>query len=857
MRRAVAAVAAVAAIGMGMAGLACADPAADSTRYDLDIPAQDLPASLQALALATHHQLFFRATLAEGKAGQALHGKYTIAEAVQALLAGTGLTFEITASSVVLIRGDETGPVPGKTDVDARSGATARSEPRAGAGATVDAGSAQLADVTVTADRRRESLGDVPVSIAVITPEQLQQTGPLSTYDLVKFTPALQIESGYGNNSTVPRINLRGIGSDDFSPSATPSVGMYVDDVYLNSTLAQGMTLYDVEQMEIMRGPQGTLWGKNTTAGVIGITSKRPSADAEAYGTVTAESYDDRAVEGVVGGPVITDQLYARVSALVDARDGFSRNLVSGEPIGKSDSASGRFQLLWQPTAQFGVLLKYETSHSDFDVLYHDVGYLYGGYDASGYRYLGTSANVAVNPVPVSTTQVDSLTATATWILPRQWTLTSITARVKTNTQLFEDDDGSPIQVENSHGAGAPLQFSEELRLASSERERFTWLAGAYFLHESLPGAYVSYDPTFGPLGSTGVAFEQTTRNGAAFGSVSYRFTDALTGSAGARYTNEHKDLTLSGVDYTAEPDVWWSPAAAVMQRQYLNVIDSIDNGVVTWDTSLKYALGSSMVYGRIATGFRAGVFNTAPLTAAAYSKASPETLTSYELGIKGDYFDRRLRIALDGFYYDYRNLQVYELLGASGVLANGATASVRGIELEISAYLTPAWLVLASGAGIDPRYTHFDNDSVDPSLNPGGRVNLTGLPLEKAAKQTARIATDYTLHARALKVVLETDWRYSSFMKFREWADAPLQPTDPNIDLPLLRASVSQPGYSVGDVSVKVSSNNDRLTLRAFVKNVTNKVYLTNSFALEFNRSAEQMLGDPRVVGASVGVTF
>jgi len=840
-----------------MAGLVRADPPPDVTRFDLNIPAQDLAGGLQALALATHYQLFFRATLAEGKTGRALHGRYTIAEAVETLLSGTGLRFEITASSVVLIHGDELEPAPGKAAADVRSGATPRSESRAVGETGAEANSAQFAEVTVTADRRRESLGQVPVAIAVITPEQLQQTGPLSTYDLVKFTPALQIESGYGNNSTVPRINLRGIGSDDFSPSATPSVGMYVDDIYLNSTLAQGMTLYDLEQMEIMRGPQGTLWGKNTTAGVIGITSKRPSADAEAYGTVTAEGYDGRAIEGVVGGPVIADQLYARVSALVDARDGFSRNLVTGEPIGKSDSASGRFQLLWQPTPEFGLLVKYETSHSDFDVVYHDAGYLRGGYDANGYRYVGSPVTVAVNPVPVSTTQVDSLTATATWNLPRDWTLTSITARVKTDTQLFEDDDGSPAEIENSHGAGAPLQISEELRLASSARDRLTWLAGAYFLHESLPGAYVSYDPTFGQFGSTGIAFEQTTSNGAAFGSVSYGFTEALTGSAGARYTREHKDLTLSGVNYTAEPDAWWSPSASLMQRPYLNLSDSIDNGVVTWDTSLKYAFGSSLLYGRIATGFRAGVFNTTPLTAAAYSKVSPETLTSYELGLKGDYLDRRLRIALDGFYYDYRNLQVYELLGASGVLANGASATVSGIELEISAYLTPAWLVLANGAIIDPRYTHFDNDSVDPSLNPGGRVDLSDLPLEKAAKQTARVATTYTLHARSLKIVLETDWRYSSFMTFREWADAPLQPTDPNIDPALLRASVSQPGYSVGDVSVKVSSGNDRLTVRAFVKNVTNKVYLTNSFALEFNRSAEQMFGDPRVVGASVGVAF
>jgi iron complex outermembrane receptor protein len=395
------------------------------------------------------------------------------------------------------------------------------------------------------------------------------------------------------------------------------------------------------------------------------------------------------------------------------------------------------------------------------------------------------------------------------------------------------------------------------VRLASSDAGRWRWIVGAYHLQESLPGAYASYDPSFGPLGSTRIDFDQTTRNSAGFGSVTLRLTSALSGSLGVRYTDDHKYLALRAVNYTATPELWWLPGQTGAQLQYLRVQDSIDNGIVTGDASLKYRLKNGLLYARLATGFRGGVFNTAPFAAQDYSKVGPERLTSYEIGFKGEYLERRVRTAVDAFHYDYRNLQVYELLGASGVLANGADARVDGVEGEFAAYLTPAWLVLANAAVIDPRYTHFTGDSVDPSLNTGGSVDLTGLPLEKAARRTAQLLTSYSWRLHAVVVAIETDWRYSSFIKFREWQDAVLRPTDTNIDLSLLRSSVSQPGHTVGDVSVKATSKDQRLTVRAFVKNVTNKVYLTNSYTLEFNRSAEQMFGDPRVIGASIGVSF
>lgn len=710
-------------------------------------------------------------------------------------------------------------------------------------------------EIVVTAQKRSESIQKVPVAISAIGAEGLRQAGATELNVLMKVTPALHIDSAYGEAQ--PRFNLRGIGNTEFSPSATPAVGVYVDEVYLNNTLGQGFQLFDIDRVEILRGPQGTLWGKNTTAGVVHAIGKRPTQNLEGYARAEIGNYGRRIFEGAVSGALIDDVLAARASFQSNSYDGYYYNRRIGESAGGASSYNIRLQLLWTPTPDFDLLVKYARGHTEQDVVYSHAAMYANGTDNRGYVQPADPFVIDSESVPRGKIETNNITATARYRFGDGYEITNIAAYVDTNSSSFQDDDAAPYTYIKSVIRGKPRQFSNEFRITSPADKDLSWIIGTYYLHEKLDASVNAFIPGYGL--SIIPSFSQTTRSLAAFVNATYKITDQLSVSGGARVTNEKKKTHVMGNYYDCPATEWYNVNSCSLLLSYIDLHKELNNTAVTWDANIKYDFGDSMVYARVARGFRAGGFQNIPLSPSEFAEQRPETLTAYEAGFKSSLLDRRLRVNATVFHYDYKDLQVAQLIGTSNILAN-TTAKVDGVELEVLARPVQGWIIGGDAAFINPRYGSFPNAVAN--LDVTGLTDLSGRILAKAAKRTAHLFTSYELPLGGEKsITFRTDWNYSSRVNLRE-EFANLDSfvfSDPLVSREALRDAIIQNAYWLGDASVSFALNK-KFKITGFVRNLTDKHYRTTAFLNKDGALAALMglsYAPPRTYGASLDFAF
>lgn len=575
---------------------------------------------------------------------------------------------------------------------------------------------AVLEEIIVTATKREESIQDVPISIASLSRERLESkfTGGESILALASAVPGLYAESS--NGRAAPRFYMRGLGNADFDQSASQPVSVVIDEVPMELVVLKSFPIFDLDDIEVIRGPQGTLFGRNTTAGIVKIDSRRPTNELEGYAKVAVGNLDTFNVEGAVGGPLIEDVLLARVSVLSQHRGNWISNSFTGESdvIGSHDENAGRIQLLWTPADNFSALLLAQARDLDgnaasvfrANILTKGSNELNSNFDRDTVFYDGGGNNP-------QTIKGNGQTLTLNWDIG-DVTLTSITSNQSYEYSARGDIDGGVAGVgpgfilfsSDTGGTHEIDQFTQELRLASNNEEGFNWQVGAFYFDDELltqPGNGVN--PT--TVVTSAIARHENT-TWAVFGQGTLDIGDSWTLTAGARYTDDEKDYT---------------PVLAPPTQAAINLAD--DN--TSWDVSLSYALSeTSRLYSRIAAGFRApSIQSRNAAFGAPVTTAESETILSYEVGYKAELSDRA-RINAAVFYYTVDDMQLTAIGGGGNftTLLNADEGIGAGFEIDVEFAATEN-LILSGGFGYN------DTEINDPTLSVGG-CNTTSATFDR-----------------------------------------------------------------------------------------------------------------------------
>jgi len=595
-----------------------------------------------------------------------------------------------------------------------------------------------LEEVVVTARKREERAQDVPMSISVLSGAHLERTGGANLRDVGALFPGISFNdsNGSGGEFSIRGLTSAGSGSDT-------SIGLYVDEVFVGDEASMSQRLYDLQSFQVLRGPQGTLFGRNTVAGAVNIVTRKPGPDFGGSVHATVGNYDLREYGLTVNAPLISDRLMARVSYVDRERDGYLRNTAVPGTAGNDENGhSLRVHVLGRPTDDLDLLLSVDDSSDDTcDNMFRVV---------SGTLYTGnTNPDVSAWDGPCNSQRdVQGISLRADQRFSGM-TLTSISAYRDRETSFLTDRDFTNLPILATGLDTDEHQFTQEVRLASAGGERMSWVAGAFwFERHYLQDTILDLGPGFlGPgLRNTVHSFADTTaRSFAGFASVEWNVTNALMADVGLRYTSERKSL-----DYvqTATLPIPGFGVVAPFSRD-------VDGGEWSPTATLTYRFNpAAIAYGRIARGFKAGGFNAGPSSDPARIEFEPEFVTSYELGYKADLLEGRVTFDGSVYYLDYSDIQQSDQDGAGFYIGNAASARSYGVETQFS--VRPfEYLTLNGGLGyVNAKYDEF-----------GAR---SGNDLPRAPRWTGSLSADLRWNVTAngsLFVLPEVTYRSENFV--------------------------------------------------------------------------------------------
>jgi iron complex outermembrane receptor protein len=630
----------------------------------------------------------------------------------------------------------------------------------------------ELQTVTVTAQRRTVNIKEVPVSVSAIKGEKLDVivSGGEDIRVLAGKVPSLNIESS--NGRTFPRFYIRGYGNTDFSLFASQPVSLIVDDIVQENPILKGFPIFDVAGVEVLRGPQGTLFGRNTPAGVVKFESEKPNLKkVEGYYNASWGTHNTVNLEGAVNVP-LSDKWAMRVSTLRQHRDDFVNNYSdlaktnkTGELDGYNEHAE-RVQFLYTPDSTFSALFNVHQRTTNGSARLFRANLIKKGTNdiADGYDL----NSIVTNAQNFQDLQTNGANLRLSWDLGAV-KLYSITGYESVDHYNSRGDiDGGiiggpgvvPFQVQTASRLTDLTQYSQEFRVESKNTGPLNWQAGLYYFDEDATGGSDNFDSVTQAQTSR-VVSNQKNKAWAAFGSVTYAVSDAFTLRGGLRYTDDKKDFaTLEHTNVTLI-----GPAGISESKSKVN-----------WDLSGTYKLNRDVnLYARAATGFRA------PSIAAASASvpvtvADAETVTSIEGGIKADLFERRARVNFSLYDFEVKNQQLTVVGGNSNVtkLINAAKTKAHGAELDFEGIVSQALRVTA---GASYNFTEIRDPSLsvnkcaqctitDP-INAAGRVDINGNPLPQAPKWTVNATARYGIPMGDGEFFVYTDWSYRTKINF------------------------------------------------------------------------------------------
>jgi len=732
-----------------------------------------------------------------------------------------------------------------------------------------------LGEVVVTAQRRSEDIQKVPISIQAFSARQMQDLGVKSSVDLGQITPNVDIAlpAGAGNQ---PIIAIRGIGLNDYDTNNAGPNGVYVDEVYLSSPASQTFQTFDLQRVEILKGPQGTLYGRNTSGGAINFITAKPTDTFDARLHVEYGSFNTVNVEGAVGGP-IAPRLDARIAFVKNNSQGYMHNALTGNRENGANNGALRLQLQWKPDDRLTVLWN-----------------LHGGYVDNRpveYRHIGdldptTLGNATPTQCSLAATNAGQCTDLFGYGTPSNFyggsynrqqhlkvnsvgsylradysagpvTYTSITAFEHNDKIHPEDSDASPNQLLEINFGVRSNTFSQELR-AAYKGTRLNWVGGLYYLHENL----LQNQPIFILLGGDtvvtvpgafdGIAFQafdvnrQITNAYAAYSQADYAITDKLKLVLGGRYTHEQKSFNYQGSDqFQMGGEGHFGPLMPTANSR-----QSLSDSAFSWRAGLNYNLTPGvMAYASIATGFKSGDFNGSFLSLVQaeivrqLQPVRPEHVTAYEIGLKGSFLDRRLIVDLAAFYNDYRDLQVFELVPgvlqgelSTNVLDNAQKAHTEGLDIQVIAKPLEDLTLSAQVGVLDTKLDKFLASKSTVQADYSGNQ----LPLSPHA--SASFIADYKLPMGQNAV----DLQFSATYKGHQFFDISNDPY------------TTQSAYWLENARIAYQLKDDHLEVAGFVRNLSGAKYLLDAFDLTSPFGLIQgIVGTPRTFGVEINYRY
>jgi iron complex outermembrane receptor protein len=712
---------------------------------------------------------------------------------------------------------------------------------------------AEVQEVIVTATRREEKLHDVPESASVLSPSDLAVLGTAGQdiRQLAFTVPSLNIESS--NGRTFPRFYIRGYGNTDFTSFASQPVSLVYDDIVQENPALKGFPIFDQADVEVLRGPQGTLFGRNSPAGVVKLESAKPQLNVfDGYFSASDGTYNTANIEAVVNIP-ISDKIAIRASTQEQYRDSWVYDPINNTHLEGYSDWAGRLQLLYQPDANFSALFNVHGRSLDGSARLFRANIIVPGTD----QLIPGFDPATIYTDGKNTQTFSSLGANArlTWSVPG-WKLYSITG-YETILHYFTQGDidggygdggdfgpppaGIPVPpnyigfpVETSGGINSHKQITQEFRAASDWSGPLQVQGGVFLFYEDVTAFSDDYDPSGATLVDTTISRQRNDAE-AVFASVDYKVIPKLRLRAGVRWTEDHKRFDLVSDETTVPPIVSLGDSPPYTEKATASNI--------SWDVSATYELQPDLnLYTRIATGFRAPSFG-APAPGLAIQVARSEDDISYEGGIKADLFDRKATLAFDVYYYDVSHQQLTVVGGASNLteLINAKTTIGDGAELDFDAHPTRNLTVHLSGSLNetkieDPTLSVAELCNmciVTNPLNAEGGAIINGNPLPQAAKWQAdwSVRYDYPLND-GRNLYVSTDWSYRSKINFLLYESKEF--TGP----PLLNGGL-RAGYSW---------KSGKYELAVFCRNCTNQIRVVG--AIDFD-DLTGFINDPRIVGA------
>lgn len=659
---------------------------------------------------------------------------------------------------------------------------------------------AERSTVTVTARRRAEDAQAVPLSLSAVDAGLIEKSYTVNTRDLAVLVPALNYSSANPRNTA---FTIRGLGSSVVAVSQAndglePGVGFYVDQVYHARPATAAFDFVDLERVEVLRGPQGTVFGKNTTAGAIHLISKPPSFTPESTTEISYGGYNFFQLRAAASGPLIDDRLAVRVSALITRRDGVIRNARTGQDHNDVGNQALRGQLLWAPTSALSFRLTID--YSSFIANCCTQVYLRVGQSrrAAARQYPALAAGIGY--APASTNPYDRLTdidadlgvdtneggiaLVSDWKLGRVGTLTSVSAWRFWRWDADNDRDytGIPIQL-TQHIPSRQDQYSHELRLASDGAGRLGYVAGLYYFYQKIGARPISiYGPsaTYWLLGPApqfpanlldGYGTDGSTRfrtdSYAVFGEADWRLTDVLRLSGGLRYTQEEKSANYDTFVFGG-----LATANATLRNAQLSVLRPqtyaarSSEGNLSGRASIAFTpLPAITAYASFARGFKSGGINVSGLPLDAQNRPAlatavirPELNTTYEVGFKSRLFGDRLTLNVDGYHTQVRDFQATivdssQTVALRGYLSNIPLVKVTGVEAD--AVLRPVRDMSLRGslAYAHGSYASYPQGPCPLELQTSATMacNLTGRPLAGLPRWSITLGGDYSRPVPAL----------------------------------------------------------------------------------------------------------
>ena len=729
---------------------------------------------------------------------------------------------------------------------------------------------AEGGEITVTARHQIERAQDVPLALSVVSGTGLEKTGAYTLADLQQQTPSLTAYNGNPRNAS---LAIRGIGVSSASDGLDSSVGVYVDNVYLGRPGMALEDLIDVDRVEVLRGPQGTLFGRNSSAGVLNITTRGPDFKWGLTGEVSGGNYGYHQERLSVTGPIVSDLLAFRITGFETHRNGVIDNDTTGIAANSVGRQGGRAQLLFTPASNLRIRAIADYSReSDTCCVSALKTVLPSNITAATGRTL--QALAALDYVPTASTDhvfgnSPQRMRTNQWgaSLQADWdlgfaTATSITAYRYWHFNPLQDSDSTPLDIIQINVAKTrDRQVSQELRLTSNSGGRFTWQVGGYYFHQRLLDHYIlnqfgtdasAFYTTYARLANPDAAaitvapgsqylddVNTSVESLAAFGQANYKITPTITLTGGIRYTHDKRE----GVSDTSTVG---TPLASSSIPFHYDVTVKSNN--VSWLGSLSWKPTQNLLaYASASTGYKgAGLNLNSAVTAGTPLVLNPEKVRDYEIGVKQQLFDKRLTLNLAGYWTSLRGLQanIYPLNGSKSYLTNVGNIRARGVEADAEWAVTRQLTLTVNGAFNDTRYTSYHNA---PCPIGGASVcDLTGARVYQSPKWTGNAIVDYRFDAgHGIQPYFVGRYAYRSSM-FGTVDDGPYGRI---------------PGYGLASFRVGAVFGEGRFDASVWVDNAFDKTYYQNLNATAITGAStfgySGQLGTPRTAGATLRVVL